>query len=155
MPLRISTPDALRLGGGIFMLGGLAACVAALTTIGSGTDTSTSWAVLGGFCMIVGTLLFVAARQVALEQEVERIRSLGTRVAATVTEVSERDEGDDGVKAYLHATWRDPQTERTHALTSQSVPRALARSYRPGDPVVVFIDPADPQRCHFELAEQL
>ena len=58
------------------------------------------------------------------------------------------------MKAYVHASWHDPENERTYELTSQSVPRAVARSYRPGDPVVVFIDPADPQRNHFEIVEQ-
>jgi hypothetical protein len=77
------------------------------------------------------------------------------RVAATVTSISERDDDDTGIKGYINASWRDPETEKTYTMTSHPVSRALAQSYREGDPVVVFIDPADPaNHNHFEVVEQ-
>ncbi len=153
MSLPISASTILRIVGGVFITLGLVAWIVAVTSLGSYENSSIAWALLGGFALVVGALLLYVAQQYADEREAERIRSLGVRVTATVTEISERDDNDTGTKAYLHAAWRDPQTERSYNLTSQALPRAIAYSYRPGDPVVVFIDPADPYHCYFEVSE--
>ena len=148
----ISMPMCLRIGGAVcFLLGG-AAWIAALSSLGGGSS-SVSWAVLGLFPIALGSGLFYIASSIARDEEVERIRALGKRVAATVTKVTERDPNDTGIKAYLHATWQDPETGYIHELESRALPRAVGQSYNIGDPVVVFIDPADPQHNHFEIAE--
>ena len=81
----ISTSIGLRITGGVLIGLSLVIWIVAVATLGAPGDTAVAWALLGGLGILLGSASLFGAHELAIEQEVERLRGLGVRVAAPVT----------------------------------------------------------------------
>ncbi len=146
---------ALVIGVGILML--IMLGILAFLVVLSPSDSS-----FLPFLLFIALIALIIAAAVVdavnRQKRVDRIRALGHRVIAHFVRVgTSLSSISDGVTIqttthyHLEAAWLDPHSEQQVILRSQSIPQAIALSFQLDDPVVVFVDPADPTACVFDL----
>ncbi len=79
-----------------------------------------------------------------------RLAHHGKRVMATIISIKKRHSYT--LTYYIVvARWTDPQNHATYTFESEPEPRPPLEQYTEGSPVVILIDPANPNSYHMEL----
>ncbi|WIG61627.1 MAG: hypothetical protein OJF49_004375 [Ktedonobacterales bacterium] len=122
------------------------------------------------FLFIAVIICLVVAQALLQRQEISTLRHSGTRVVATVTNVThERHQTGGGVPMnpatpgvmqpatyvdhwYIEAEWLDPKTGVLHTFRSVPQDEDDARRYTAGSPITVLIDPVNPASYYVEIA---
>lgn len=119
------------------------------------------------FILVVLIMIGVtAARSLLRVAQVSTLQRTGTRVAATVTNLThERRQTNAGTLIngipqaptyrddwFVEATWSEPSSGQVYTFLSDRLAREDAERYSAGSPITVLIDPANPASYYVEVA---